>query len=210
MMRQQEVGAELLAPTFPTSAYTFISKVLAFLVVLSIVSWATYFGPMLRIVAPRRILPPLGHQETRCCGFRAFGFREPRTWWLVLFRHISPLRLSRIFFPSSAGPGLLAPFPPAGDLPSWSSYTNLVNLPTLRPPFVQSFLASCNFKLFKRLVLNQLCFYLKFKNLISSRPAFLGRLLTYGRLQLAKLSCPNLTGTASKRKDFQTELFWPP
>jgi len=50
------------------------------------------------------------------------------------------LLLNNIFSPSSTGPGLRTPFPPARNPPQLSPYTNLENLPNLRPPIVQSLL----------------------------------------------------------------------
>jgi len=64
------------------------------------------------------------------------------------------LQLSNIFSPSSTGPGFHTPFLHAGNLPPLFPYTN-----------------TAISKLFERLVLNRLCYYLESKNLISPTQA---------------------------------------
>ena len=66
-------------------------------------------------------------------------------------------------------------------------------------------LTSCISKLFERLILSRLTFTLN--GIISSplaKPAF----VLLGRLSTKILLCLNQSGTASKRKSLQTELFW--
>jgi len=80
--------------------------------------------------------------------------------------------------------------------------------PADSPVFYRSIsTTSCIFKLFERLVLNRLCYYLESKNLISpTQPA--SNLV--GSQLFKFFCCPNLFETASKKKELQTELFWPP
>jgi len=128
---------------------------------------------MLRLIPPRHFLLPLHHQGTYNCYFQTLQLPLPQAPDLItypLLTHL-PIQLSNIFFPSSTGPGLLTPFPPAGNLPPLSPI-NKPGKPADPPASYRPIsLTSRISKLFKHLLLNCLCYYLESKNLISSTQA---------------------------------------
>jgi len=182
--------------TLPTSAHTSLSKLPDSLVVLSIVSLTIYAptnAQTQHFTALSASLSPLRNYN---CNLQALNFHclRPRSYSLsssntsTSFSSATSslhLQLVLVFshFPSCCKPA---------DSPA--SYRPIS-------------LTFCISKLFERLVLNRLCYYLESKNLISPTQAG----FDLAGFQLIKFfSCPNLFGTASKRKELQIELFWPP
>jgi len=127
---------------------------------------------MLHSITPQHFLLPLHHQGTHNCNFQAFDFHCLRPW---------PNSLSSSnTSPSSAQQHLLSIFNWFRSSQTFSSCWKPATIIPIHKPdkladspasFRPISLTSCISKLFERLVLNRLCYYLESKNLITPTQA---------------------------------------